>query len=94
MTDYDNMSIAELFQIESGELLTELDQLILNLENQEDLEDSLKSIARVIHTLKGAAATIEYTNIQQFSHAIEDVLSVIKKTKRGDNSGCGLPFIN
>lgn len=77
MSDFDDMSMLELFQIESEELTGELDRLILTLDDQQETSDSLKGISRIVHTIKGSARTISVQEICDFAHAIEDHLARI-----------------
>ncbi len=68
----------ELFQLETSELISELDHLILELEKTKESSSVLNSVARILHTLKGAAATVDCQSVKEFVHAAEDYINVLK----------------
>lgn len=78
MSDFDEMSMLELFQMESEELTGKLDRLILTLDEQGDKPDnSIREIFRIIHTIKGSARTLSIQEICDFAHAMEDYLAQV-----------------
>ncbi|MBF0277769.1 MAG: hybrid sensor histidine kinase/response regulator [SAR324 cluster bacterium] len=79
MTDFDDMSLLELFQMESDSLLLELDPLVLALEEAEKAEEALTQMARVIHTIKGSSGTVMANDVNAFAHALEDHLNRLKQ---------------
>lgn len=58
-----------------------LEQNIIVLENDPDNRDSIDEIFRAVHTLKGGAATVEMSELAEFTHIIEDVLDEIRSHK-------------
>jgi two-component system, chemotaxis family, sensor kinase CheA len=62
------------FRIESRELLDELARLTLELESSGSME-SLGSLLRAAHTLKGAARVVRRPGIADHAHAIEEGLA-------------------
>ncbi len=58
-----------------------LEQNIIVLENDPDNRDSIDEIFRAAHTLKGGAATVEMSELAEFTHIIEDVLDEIRSHK-------------
>src|SRR3989442_13620271 len=64
----------ELFLEPSQELLQSLNDEALKLEkNPADLE-CVRSIRRIVHTLKGDAAACGFRELSQSAHAMEDAL--------------------
>lgn len=69
----------DLFCQEAQELLQSLNQSLLILERVPADESALAETYRVIHTLKGAAATVGYQRTTDFCHSLESVLDVVLK---------------
>ncbi len=63
---------------EAGFLLEQCEESFLNLERGIDKEGELAKIYRVIHTFKGAGAAVGFTDIAQFTHIVEDSLSILR----------------
>jgi two-component system, chemotaxis family, sensor kinase CheA len=78
MTPFDdrNAEMRELFFETSQELLQSLNDEALKLEkNPADLE-CIRSIRRIVHTLKGDAAACGFRELSQTAHALEDALAL------------------
>ncbi len=76
---FKNAKTIKLFLDECREYLDTLDQDLVALEQGDIDEELLKRISRTVHTLKGSSAMLEYNEIAEISHAIEDVLDEFKK---------------
>ncbi|MCY6484810.1 chemotaxis protein CheA [Clostridium aestuarii] len=72
-------SIVEMFVFETFKLIEELESAILNSEETESFEENIEDIFRVMHTLKGNAAMMQYDNISNLSHSVEDVFDYFRK---------------
>ena len=82
MSDYLDPANEELlkdFFEEAYSQVDVLEQNIIVLENDPDNRDSIDEIFRAAHTLKGGAATVEMTELAEFTHLIEDVLDEIRE---------------
>ncbi len=66
------------FLVESQENLERLDSEFVVLENDPNNKELLASIFRTIHTIKGSAGFLDLTNLEQISHAAEDVLAKLR----------------
>ncbi len=66
------------FLDESGEHLEELNDLILLLEKDPHSRDTINEIFRIAHTLKGMAAAMGYEGISTLTHALEDMLDLVR----------------
>ncbi|MFO7849445.1 MAG: chemotaxis protein CheA [Spirochaetia bacterium] len=81
MSDYldpNNEELLKDFFIEAELQIDTLEQNILVLENDPGEKDSIDEIFRAAHTLKGAAATVQMTQLSEFTHLVEDVLDGIR----------------
>ncbi|MFP4180918.1 MAG: Hpt domain-containing protein, partial [Spirochaetaceae bacterium] len=81
MSDYldpNNEELLKDFYIEAELQIDTLEQNILVLENDPGEKDSIDEIFRAAHTLKGAAATVQMTQLAEFTHLVEDVLDGIR----------------
>lgn len=73
----------EAFVEESKSLLTDLNNLLLELEEHPEDIDTMTSIFRIAHTLKGNSAAMGYDSLSELAHAVEDLLDALRlgKTK-------------
>ena len=69
----------EQFLIKSRELVEQATSDLLALEDRPDDKEHLDSAFRAIHTLKGAAAIVEFAPMGRAMHAAEDVLSGVRE---------------
>ena len=68
--------LRELFFESAQELLQSLNDDALKLEKQPGDEESMRSIRRTVHTLKGDAAACGYRDLSEAAHELEDALAV------------------
>lgn len=84
MSDYLDTANEELlkdfFEEAQGQVAL-LEENILALENNPENREAVDEIFRAAHTLKGGAATVEMTELAEFTHIIEDVLDQIRDDK-------------
>ncbi len=73
MVELDHERLLATFAEESGELLTEMAELLVTLETHPD-EERLRSIFRGAHTMKGGAAALGFSSMAEVAHVLEDVL--------------------
>jgi two-component system, chemotaxis family, sensor kinase CheA len=66
--------LAKLFAEESKERLLLMEDALLALEQQPEDRESLLTIYRHAHNLKGTASCVGFSAVAEFSHAVEDVL--------------------
>ncbi len=71
----------EVFVEESKSLLTDLNNLLLELEEDPHNVDVMTSIFRSAHTLKGNSAAMGFDNLSETAHAIEDLLDALRQGK-------------
>lgn len=78
--DYANDSMLEMYLFESTTLLDQLDEILLQSEKEENLSsDNVNEIFRIMHTIKGSSAMMEFDTISHVSHKLEDLFYVIRE---------------
>lgn len=70
--------LKKIFIEEATELVTELEPLILELEQNPDETDGINSIFRLVHTIKGGSGVLEKPEVTAYLHSYEDLLGKIK----------------
>ncbi len=70
----------ELFFSETREHLNNLNQLVVELEQQPGNRETIDTLFREAHSLKGMAATMGFNRTAQLSHHLEDLLDGFRKT--------------
>ena len=68
----------ELFFGESGEYLSKINQSLVALEKDPSDTAAINEIFRLMHTLKGMAATMGFDDLADFAHKIEDIFDNIR----------------
>lgn len=79
MTQAFNSSLLEIFHEEALELTQELDQYMTQWENELTNLAPVQEIRRLMHTLKGSARMVKFSNLADFCHRLEDLLVQIDK---------------
>ncbi len=74
-------SLMQDFLTESGELIEQLDQDLVQMESADDetQKEVCNSAFRALHTIKGAASFLGLTAVTTFAHAAEDALNKLRK---------------
>jgi two-component system chemotaxis sensor kinase CheA len=70
-----------VFMDECYEHLQSLNQSLLDLEKEPENNEILNTIFRAAHTLKGASATMGFNKMANVTHAMEDVLSLLRQNE-------------
>jgi two-component system chemotaxis sensor kinase CheA len=71
-----NSELRNLFFETAAELLQVINDAGLKLEKQPGDEETLRSVRRAIHTLKGDSAACGFQKLSEVAHELEDVLSL------------------
>ena len=74
----DHAQIVEAFVTETGEILTNLEELLLKLEESPEDDELLHAIFRGAHTIKGNAACLQYEEMTAFAHVFEELLERLR----------------
>ena len=80
LSDYNNDQMLDMFIFETGMLLEQLEQIIINTEKSSSFEQStVNEIFRIMHTIKGSSGMMPYNNISMLAHAVEDVFGFLRE---------------
>ena len=83
--------LRDLFFETAQELLQSLNEDALKLEKTPGDREIIRSIRRIVHTLKGDSAAAGFRELSELAHALEDALAV--ETPGDDVSLAGLGFL-
>ena len=74
-----NDSILEAFLYETNGLLEQLDSIVLAAEQEDTFsDDDINTIFRIMHTIKGSSAMMEYDSLMTIAHRAEDLFAIIR----------------
>ncbi|MBI5194284.1 MAG: chemotaxis protein CheA [Nitrospirae bacterium] len=76
--------LKETFYSEADDILSNLDELLLQLEHNPGDKETLDAIFRSMHTLKGTSSIFEFHSIEKLAHACEDLLDLMRKEEVGE----------
>lgn len=73
-------SMLDVYIYETQQLLESLENTLFAGENDKKLSpDQINEIFRIMHTIKGASAMMEFENMAKLSHSLEDMFSLIRE---------------
>ncbi len=79
---YSNNAMFDVFVFEMSQLINQLEEHILENEKKNCFSDAaINEIFRIMHTLKGSSAMMEFGNIAALAHCMEDLFSSIRNEK-------------
>lgn len=73
--------ILKIFQVESEEIISKLNNNLLDLEKMPNNKDTILLLFRDAHSLKGASRMVGFNNVQTLAHKMEDILGLAKEDK-------------
>lgn len=74
----DNM--LDMYLFETNSLLDQLDELLIDAEKVGDFStDNVNEIFRIMHTIKGSSAMMEFSSLMTIAHRIEDLFFFIRE---------------
>ena len=74
----ERLVLEQIFIEESGNIVEELEPLIMSLEQRPNDMETLNTIFRLVHTIKGSSGVLESGHIRAYVHKYEDLLSKLK----------------
>jgi two-component system chemotaxis sensor kinase CheA len=80
-TSEDNLR--NVYFTESRELLDSMETSLLSLERESSDQDSINSVFRAVHTIKGNSGMFGYRRIGDFSHVLENLLVCVRNGSVG-----------
>jgi two-component system chemotaxis sensor kinase CheA len=76
----ENDSMLEMYLFESSMLLDQLDEILLQSEKDGSLSaENINEIFRIMHTIKGSSAMMEFDLLSHVSHKLEDLFYYIRE---------------
>lgn len=81
--------VVNTFFAESRERLDDMETSLLELEKNSTDEESLNSVFRAAHTIKGSAGMFGFDDIGKFAHSVENLLGDIRNKKISFDHGIG-----
>ncbi|MCX7882190.1 MAG: Hpt domain-containing protein [Brevinematales bacterium] len=69
------------FMSEALELVQSMENSLLSLEKDGENAGAVAEIFRAVHTIKGGAGTIGFSEIKEFAHRLEDLLDKVRKSE-------------
>lgn len=77
---YSNEALLELFIFETTQLLEQLEEMVITSESNGGFwTEEINEIFRVMHTIKGSAAMMQFQYISTLAHTIEDVFFILRE---------------
>ena len=77
--------LLEVFFFETNQLLDELEGILLTAEQENEMTSSdIDEIFRIMHTIKGSSAMMNFNGISKLAHAIEDLFDIFRKGVKMD----------
>lgn len=74
-------SLLDAFLFETNSLLEQLDTIVLEAEQKDNFsQDDINTIFRIMHTIKGSSAMMEYHSLMSIAHRVEDLFAIIRET--------------
>ncbi len=75
-----NDSILDMYLYETNTLLEQLDGILLASEQADTFsQDSVNEIFRIMHTIKGSSAMMEFSSMMTVAHRVEDLFFIIRE---------------
>ncbi len=75
-----NNDILDMYIYETNTLLEQLESIVLDAEKENTFsQDSVNEIFRIMHTIKGSSAMMEFDTLARVSHRIEDMFFLIRE---------------
>lgn len=73
-------SILDMYLYETNTLLEQLDGILLTAEQADTFsEDNVNEIFRIMHTIKGSSAMMEFSSLMTVAHRIEDMFFIVRE---------------
>ncbi|WP_028829241.1 chemotaxis protein CheA [Proteocatella sphenisci] len=73
-------SMLDMYLFETNSLLEQLEELFIGSEMEKNLSsNNIDEIFRIMHTIKGSSAMMEFTSLMEIAHRIEDLFFYIRE---------------
>lgn len=85
MQDNNYEPLLDMFNFETTQLLEQLEQIIIRSEKSGCYgQDEINEIFRIMHTIKGSSAMMNFNNISALAHSVEDLFYFLREDKPTD----------
>ncbi|NYB72623.1 chemotaxis protein CheA [Sedimentibacter hydroxybenzoicus DSM 7310] len=86
-------SVLDMYLFEANSLLEQLDDILLRAEHEQAFDkECIDEIFRIMHTIKGSSAMMQFNSIMTISHKVEDLFYYIRE--KGINSKYNEQLVN
>ncbi|MEG2814337.1 MAG: Hpt domain-containing protein, partial [Oscillospiraceae bacterium] len=73
-------SMLDVYLFEANSLLESLDEILINCEKQGTFDsENINEIFRIMHTIKGSSAMMQFNSLMTVSHKIEDMFYFVRE---------------
>jgi len=72
---------AETFLLEADDLLTQIEEVVLDMNAGSAGDDDVNKLFRAFHTLKGSGAMFDFDDVAEFTHHVETTLDLVRNGK-------------
>lgn len=76
---YNIQDALNTFFLDCREMLDEMESSLLQLEKESDDDESINSLFRAVHTIKGSSGMFGFEDIEKFTHIVENLLDDVRK---------------
>ncbi|MEG2081763.1 MAG: chemotaxis protein CheA, partial [Oscillospiraceae bacterium] len=84
-------SMLDMYLFETNTLLEQLDEILLNAEKIGDFtQENINEIFRIMHTIKGSSAMMQFESVMTIAHKVEDLFFIIRQDGMKDSYRDGL----
>ncbi|MFU0831580.1 MAG: Chemotaxis protein CheA [Oscillospiraceae bacterium] len=78
--DNGNESMLDVYLFETNDLLEHLDDILIESEQNKQLsQDNINEIFRIMHTIKGSSAMMQFDSLAVISHKMEDLFAFVRE---------------
>ena len=82
-----NESMLDVYLFETSDLLEHLDDILIESEKNKSLGgDSINEIFRIMHTIKGSSAMLEFNSLMVIAHKMEDLFAFVRENGIGQEN--------
>ncbi len=89
---FDKSEFVAYFRDEAEQLLQQIDADLLQLENHvasgHPDNELINSLFRALHTIKGSAGMLQFTDVQSVAHKLENLCDLLRKDRMPLSEGC------
>jgi len=86
--DNSMQNMLDMYLYETNTLIEQLDEILLSAEQEGDFsQDAVNEIFRIMHTIKGSSAMMQFNSLSALSHQIENLFFFIRENQINQGFG-------